>query len=386
MTDSDVRPLPLLITDIDAEWMTRALRTRAPGATCHGVEVVDVIKGTCTKIRLRLTLDSAAKAAGIPELVILKGGFEPHSRAMSHVHDAEVRGYRDVFPYVDLPTPVCYFADYEDDAHQGIVILEDLLLRNVSFCSALHPQSFEQTQRRLTALARFHAQTWNSVEFGAGGRWENFPEAEPGLRGYMDQYLLKPDEWERFVLAPRGAATSVRFHDLNRITAAFDKLVTLSRRFPHCLFHGDTHLGNLYHNADGSPGFLDSLPGRGPAMKEIAYHLAGALDTSDRRRWEGALIQHYLASLRDYGIEAPAFDVAMELYAAFLLDGHIIFMVNESFYQPESINSAYTARFSAAMIDHDSLNVIDALDRRGRQEDIAVQQIEEQPDRARPSL
>ena len=39
-------------------------------------------------------------------------------------------------------------------------------------------------------------------------------------------------------------------------------------------------------------------------------------------------------------------------------------MVNESFYQPESINTAYTARFSAAMIDHNTLDMIDALDRR----------------------
>ena len=364
MTVSDARPMPLTIEGIDADWVTRALRTRVQGATCDAVEVVNVIHGTCTKIRLRLTLDAIAKSAGIPDLVILKGGFEDHSRAMSLVHDAEVRGYRDVFPYVDLPTPACYFADYDEDALHGIVILEDLLTRNVEFCSALQPQSFEQSRRRLSALARFHGQTWDSPEFKPGGRWAEFPESESNLRQYMDRYLEKPEEWERFVLAPRGAATSVRLHDLHRMTEAFDKLVTLSGKLPHSLLHGDTHLGNLYHNADGSPGFLDSLPGRGPSMKEVAYHLAGALDTADRRRWEGALIQHYLSELGNYVGDVPSFDQAMEQYAAFLLDGHIIFMVNESFYQPESINTAYTARFSAAMIDHDTLNVIDAIDQR----------------------
>ena len=364
MTNTHARPLPMHIPDITAEWMTHALRTRAPGVTCNGVEVINVINGTCTKIRLRLALDAAAKAAGISDLVILKGGFEEHSRAMSLVHDAEVRGYRDVFPLVDLPVPACYFADYDAEALHGIVILEDLVARDVEFCSALRPQSFEQSQRRLSALARFHAQTWQSAEFEPGGRWEGTPAAEPHLRAYMNRYLLLPDEWQRFVLAPRGAATAVAYHDLNRMVAAFDKLVTLSERLPHCLLHGDTHLGNLYHNADGSPGFLDSLPARGPAIKEVAYHLAGALDSGDRRRWESALIQHYLAELRGYGIDAPSFDEAMEHYAAFLLDGHIIFMVNESFYQPESINTAYTARFSAAMIDHNTLDMIDALDRR----------------------
>lgn len=365
MENSHVRPLPLELGEIDAAWITHALRTRAPGVTCHGVEVVDVIHGTCTKVRLRLELDEAAKAAGIPELVILKGGFEAHSRAMALVHDAEVRGYRDVYPYVDLPVPACYFADYDHEALHGIVIMEDLVTRGVEFCSALRPQTFEQCKRRLSALARFHGQTWNSAEFAPDGRWSNCPESEPQLREYMNIYLAKPEEWDRFVAGPRGAATSVKFHDLGLITAAFDKLVTLSRRLPHSLLHGDTHLGNLYHNADGSPGFLDSLPGRGPAIKEVAYHLGGALDTADRRRWEGALIQHYLSELQAMGVPAPRFDDAIEQYGAFLLDGHIIFMVNESFYQPESINTAYTARFSAAMIDHRTLELIDEIDRRG---------------------
>lgn len=362
--EASARPLPLMLEQIDAEWMTRALRTRAPGVSCRAVEIVEVINGTCTKIRLRLDLDDAGKAAGILENVILKGGFEAHSREMSHVHEAEVRGYRDLYPFVDLPVPSCYFADYEEDAQQGIVVLEDLRVRDVEFCSALRPQSFEQTQARLSALARFHAQTWESRELAPGGRWQGMPEAEPTLRAYMDQYLLKPEEWRRFVLSARGAATSVHFHDLQRVIASFDKLVTLSRRLPACVLHGDTHLGNLYHNADGSPGFLDSLPGRGPAMMEIAYHLAGALDIADRRRWEGPLIQHYLAELHRHGVAAPDFDDAMEYYAAFLLNGHIIFMVNESFYQPEAINTAYTARFSAAMIDHRTFEVIDDIDRR----------------------
>lgn len=364
MKNANARPLPMHIEDITAEWLTHALRTRAPGATCRGVEVVDVINGTCTKVRLRLDLDEAAKAAGIPDLVMLKGGFEEHSRSMSLVHDAEVNGYRDVFPHVELPVPDCYFADYDEEVLHGIVIMEDLVTRNVEFCTALRPQTFEQSLRRLTALARFHAQTWESPEFAPGGRWAHIPESEPMVREYMDRYLLKPEEWNRFVAGPRGAATSVKFHDLNRIVAAFDKLVAYAGQIPHCLHHGDTHLGNLYHNADGSPGFLDSLPGRGPGMREVAYHLAGALDTFDRPRWEGALVEHYLGELRACGVAAPSFDDAMEQYAAFLLDGHIIFMVNESFYQPESINTAYTARFSAAMIDHDTLGVLDAIGRR----------------------
>lgn len=178
------------------------------------------------------------------------------------------------------------------------------------------------------------------------------------MRRYMDQYLLKPEEWQRFVRAPRGAATSVLFHDLDLVIECFDRLLELSREIPHCIVHGDTHLNNLYVCPDGTPGFFDSLPGRGPGMMEVTYHLTCAVDLADRRRWEGALIQHYLDELRRHGVQPPGIDEALRQYAAFLLNGYIIFLVNESFYQPESANTAYAARFSAAMIDHDTMGLL----------------------------
>ena len=363
MTES-ARPLPTRIEGIDAAWMTRALRTRAPGVTCRRVEIVDINAGTCTKIRLRLDMDEAGQAAGIPELVMLKGGFEAHSRRMYPIHEAEAVGYRDIFPVLPLPTPRCFFADCEEETLQGIVIMEDLVRRGVEFCSALRPQSFDQVARRLRALGRYHASSWNGAILAADGRFGDLRETEVSLRGYMEQYLGRPDEWQRFVDLPRGAATSVRFHDRERMIAAFDTLVAYARTLPLCLIHGDTHMGNLYIDPDGTPGFFDSLPGRAPGMKEISYHLTCALDAADRRDWAQALVQIYLDTLREHGADAPSFEQAWEQYVAFLLDGYIIFLVNESFYQPEAVNTAYTARFSSAMTDYDTLGLLDAIGRR----------------------
>ena len=362
--NDNMRHLPTRLDQIDADWLTWALRTRAPGVTCRAAEIVDVIPGTCTKIRLRLDMDEAGKVAGIPATMILKGGFEAHSRAMYSVQLSEVRGYRDVFPVSPLRTPKCFFADYDDEGEQGLILMEDLVARGAEFCSALRPQSFDQIARRLDALARYHAQTWESPDIRPGGRFADFDETEPALRIYMDQYLAKPSEWQRFIAMPRGAATSVRFHDLDRMIAAFERLVAYSRTLPHCVIHGDTHLGNLYVDPDGSPGFFDSLPGRAPGMKEVSYHMTGALDVADRRAWDRALVQHYLDQLRAHGIDAPGFDEAWEQYVAFLLDGYIIFLLNESFYQPEAVNTAYAVRFSNAMIDHGTLDLLEAIERR----------------------
>ncbi|HKX77361.1 MAG TPA: phosphotransferase [Novosphingobium sp.] len=360
MSEARVHPLPMTLEEITPAWLTAALRTRAAGVTVRGAEIVDVNNGTCTKVRMRLDMDEAGRDAGIPELVMLKGGFETHSRNLWHILEAEVVGYRDVFPVLKLPAPACYFADYAPDQGQGIVVMEDLVARNVTFCDARVPQTFEQVARRLEDFARFHAQTWNTPEFKQG-RWDSMRMNPATLPNYLAQYFV-PSEWERFTGLPRGAAASVRFHDRDLMRAMLDKVVAYSEERPQVLIHGDAHLGNLYISADGSPGFFDSLPSRGPAMRDIAYHVCGALDTADRRRWEGALIHHYLQELKRNGVaDVPPFDDMMREYAVFLLVGYLIFLINESFYQLESINTAYVARFSAAMIDHDTVGLLQAM-------------------------
>lgn len=354
-------PLPMTVEEITPEWLTAALRIKAAGATVRGCETLSTVNGTTTVIRLRLDLDDAAKLAGIPERVILKGGFEPHSRHMAELHKLEVQGYRDVMSVLGLPCAACYFADYREEQRQGIVIMEDLSLRKVDFCSALKPQTFNQVAGRLTTLARFHAKTWNSPEFKTG-RWS---WVEPGLGPLRDMWhraYMQPEVWSKFVNSPRGAASSVRFHDLQWARDALDRLVRLSDSLPHVVVHGDAHLGNTYIDQNGGHGFYDPMIHRDHAIRDVGYHLAGALDTYDRRRWEGALLQHYLDELARQGVQPPSFDELLRIYGAYLALGFFIWLCNDTRFQTEQINTANAARFSAAMIDHDTVGILRTLD------------------------
>jgi hypothetical protein len=143
---------------------------------------------------------------------------------------------------------------------------------------------------------------------------------------------------------------------------ALQRIAKLAERLPQAVLHTDTHLGNLYVDRDGTPGFFDSLTSRGPAMLEVTYHVGGALDTADRPRWEGALLRHYLDELSRNGVDAPSFDEAMRQFGAFLVYGYLVFLINETDYQSSAVNTAYTARFSAAMIDHDTIGLLAAID------------------------
>lgn len=356
----DFLPLPLTLAEIDADWLTRALRVWAPGVTVLASEIVEVIPGTCTKIRVRLEMDEAGRRAGIPEVVFLKGGFEDHSRLMYHMHVSEVRAYRDVQPVLNLPSPACYFAGCDEERQQGIVILEDLARRGVTFCHPRVPQTREAVVRRLSELARFHALTWGSAELEPGGRWDWLKQPIVSGGGYFGSFL-EPDAWARRVAESQAAAASVYFHDPAWMRDTLERMVVLAARLPHVVMHGDTHLGNLYVDPDGTPGFFDSQPHRWPAMVEISYHIAGALDPIDRRRWEVDLVRHYLDELRGHGVAPPSLDAAMSQYAAFLAFGYCIFLINDTVFQPSAINTAYVARFSSAMIDNNSIAVLEAI-------------------------
>lgn len=96
-------------------------------------------------------------------------------------------------------------------------------------------------------------------------------------------------------------------------------------------------------------------------MCEVAYHVAGALDPADRRGHEWALVAHYRKALIAAGIAPPPLDDMMRQYGCLLAVGYCIFLVNAPDFQPEAINTAYVARFSQAMLDHDTVGLIAAI-------------------------
>jgi len=60
-------------------------------------------------------------------------------------------------------------------------------------------------------------------------------------------------------------------------------------------------------------------------------------------------------------VTPPSFEEAMHQYAVYLAYGYLVFIINDSIFQPEAYNTAYAARFSQAMLDHDTLGKLAAI-------------------------
>lgn len=144
-------------------------------------------------------------------------------------------------------------------------------------------------------------------------------------------------------------------HDHGRLVDGFARLEQFGQTQPKVILVGDEHLGNLYLEADGRPGFLDFQARIAPWCQGIAYFMGAGLDIADRRKWERGLLEHYLEQLAASGIEPPEMTEAWDAYCRQLLFGFFVWATNGSHFQAESVNTANTARFALAMIDNDTL-------------------------------
>lgn len=352
IVSENVFPLPLKLEDITPDWITKALGVNYPDVSVSSVRVTPVNRGTCTVVRVFLAYASAEAAASLPNCVILKGGFEAHSDQLNWLIRHEARFYADVQPCITLNSPKCYFVATDPHNHQTILILEDLTLRNVQFLHGSRPLDFTTTAARLRALAVYHAQTWESPYFAPGGKWE-WIEGRFGnwFISYM-QANMSDNLWQSYMAMPQGAAVSTRLHNVRWARNAFDKLHEMERRGPTCLIHGDTHLGNSYLDADGTPGFFDPSVCRAHWSIEVAYCLVGSLDIADRRSWERALLAIYIEELARQGVAAPSFDEAYDSYICSIFMGYLYFVVNSTDFQPAAVNTRGSMRFGMAALDN----------------------------------
>ena len=203
------------IGEITPAWLTAAFRSRLPDVTVTAAEPVTVLRGTSTKVRFRLQ----SSGGELPDTVVVKTGFEPHSQSMESMYFQEMRAYRDVIPAFGSNAPKCYFAG-ADERGQTIIILEDLAARDVSFCTLRAPLGYERVKAFLSVFARLHARFWNAPELQAAGALADLPEA---MYGRYERYILRvtePSIYAQWVALPRGGAVPCFLHDPARLRRA----------------------------------------------------------------------------------------------------------------------------------------------------------------------
>jgi Phosphotransferase enzyme family len=344
---ADAYPLPLTADGVTAAWLSAALRTRYPGVTVAAVDRLETIDGTATKVLVAVRYDGDAD--GLPERMWIKGGFGDHREFTGNlgVYSSEVLFFTDIAPGYGLHHPRSYFALKQDDPVQGIVALEDLRAREVTFARATRPMTPDHVAAGLDTLAQLHGETWGRYTPGAG--------SPPVImdRSSDQIWAVWFAELPQLFAAPRAFAAPVALHDPERLRAAVRAYRATIQREGKCLVHGDPHIGNAYVERDGTVGFVDwQVISIGHWVHDVNYFIVSALDLPDRRAHEHDLLGGYLKSLASYGVTVPGPSEAWEQYRRATVYGFLCWLCNPDIWQPPDVNAATFARFGMAMLDH----------------------------------
>jgi ubiquinone/menaquinone biosynthesis C-methylase UbiE len=349
--------LPRSIDELEPEWFSRALSTRLGGSEVAEATVRDVVHGTATKAIVDLVyVDSCSEE--LPASVCVKGPFEPHTDMMAAtgIYETEARFFRDIQPRIPVRAPAAFSADADPETKHGVVVLEDLTREGATFLRATVPVTSDDVANALEELALLHAAWWASSELDAHDLFITENNAAGAYAKSLDSDVVAA----RLAQPTRGTVVPRQLHDPDRIVQALWAWARTLPDGPHCLVHGDAHVGNAYRLPDGTVGFCDwQTLARGRWAHDVAYFVASALEPDERARAERDLLRHYLDRLAGHGADAPGFDDAWTDYRRHMVYGLFGWLTNLEQFQPEENITATIERFATAVVELDTYATLD---------------------------
>ena len=120
--------------EITTAWLNQAISHRYPDVEITDSRITESLWGNSGKVRVALSYNRAGTEQKLPGRVIVKGGYHRHGPEMEYIYLNEMRFYRDIAPALSNIVPLCLFADQDPQNQQSLVILEDLTLRDVTWC------------------------------------------------------------------------------------------------------------------------------------------------------------------------------------------------------------------------------------------------------------
>jgi len=319
MVNGDFK-LPGSVTEIDAAWLTEALRrggTMPQGRVANcGVTVIGEGEGFVGELgRLAVSYEGSA---GPDSLIAKVPTQNPEAKAfflMTGLYAIEGSYYRDLAGLGPIRTPRCYFNGMDLAAGRFVLLLEDLAPARIG--DQVKACALADAELAVDSLAGLHAAHWNTPSLDALG-W--LPRLDEDNRAAMLGALL-PFVWPQALERVGGLLGERARAEGSRLSTSLARLGGILAAGPRTLQHGDFRLDNMFFGlSDGSPFALVDWQAcyRGRGGADLVYFLIGSLPPEDRRTWEDALIGRYLQGLRDRGVKYDVDECRRDMRAAAL--------------------------------------------------------------------
>lgn len=360
--------VPGRVESLTPAFLNRVLRPHLGGARIEALSVERHSSGTSVRARILLHYAPGSDTDRLPKTMFVKSAptlVTRISNGLSGTAPAEAGFYNELRPLLELEAPHGYYSATQRHSYRAIHLLEDLVAtRAATFCAPTTAITRQQADDIVVQLAQLHAQGAR-LELTDGRRrsWlRTYPQwwQATGAISMIRRYHLRGQR-----RADEMGLTPARLVGRGELLwDSFEASVDAHDRLPRTLIHGDTHLGNWYITGTGRMGLCDwQCISAGHWSRDLSYALSSALSIEQRRQWEDALIDTYLAHLADAGGHAPPRAQAWELYRR-QLPGALAMWTTTLYppkflpaMQPEQTSAEMLRRILTAIDDHDVLRV-----------------------------
>lgn len=307
-------PLPTSIDDVDATWLTAALRsTAAADGRVVGIERTRIAVELGFLGDLARVTPTWADGSGPASVIVKLPAATEARRAVATalgMYRREVRFYEQIAARVaGLEAATCYYS-YLDEAMQSFVLLlSDLgparAVDQIGGCSRV------DAELAVDRLADLHAAFWEDDTL-AGLDWlgaiSDLPFAGAIGRAFAASWPVAQEMFST-VLSPELRAFGDRY------CALLPEMTARLSAPPFTLCHGDFRLDNLFFAAGGRLGVCDwQLASTSRGARDVAYFLSQSVAPALRADIERAMVDRYVVRLRSLGVSDYDFDTAWEDY------------------------------------------------------------------------
>ena len=360
--------LPTLPEEMTPSWLTGALRTggvldgNASVASVSSQVVGEGIGFIGIVARMTVAYEGATTA---PRSMFVKfPSPDPGSRQVGNLYglyEREVRFYNELAASSGIDVPACYFADYDADAGQSVVILEDLTGAG-RFGDQVTGCTPDEARLAIGSMAKFHSSFWQHP------RLDEISWMVTGDALVRNAMLMAYDACWPIYVQRFGKASTPEMEAAGptlgrRIVAQLDQFADN----PLTIVHGDYRPDNLFFGSEQSARplviFDWQSPNRGWSAYDLAYFIAGCFDIETRRKHENDLVAEYHELLCAGGVTGYSLEKLRHHYRACLavmtgigiINGATLPTTNQ---RAVDLFDQMLGRFFAAIEDQEALSVL----------------------------
>jgi aminoglycoside phosphotransferase (APT) family kinase protein len=271
-------------------------------------------------LRLRPTYETTSGPRPSSLVAKLPGvtRFDPALASGAYVaYATEVEWYAEVRERCPVRTPRPYWLGAEPEMGRFCLLLEDL--GALEEADHIDGASDEQARLAVPALARLHAAHWS----GTDALPARFADLEATARRAKSAATAVAFGWDHFI-EPFRELLPADFPDArSRLERGLGELATSLRGAP-TLIHGDYKVENLLFDADGAEDPVAIIDWQaascGAGAEDLARFLGTSVATPRRRDLEEELLDLYLRTLAEHGVDLALDDLRHDYRAALLIE------------------------------------------------------------------